>query len=124
MNPIISPEKLAILEKVGSQDIQALCATIRSMQQEINELRIAEEICNSEEMMWLIAGANHADAHLATLREFWPQWKAVGGGYGGKRAKAAWSACSLSTIKDDRGLPRRTTSKDGRDHMPRAHDDS
>lgn len=30
----VSPEKLAILEKVGSQDIQDLCADIRAMQQE------------------------------------------------------------------------------------------
>jgi hypothetical protein len=39
----------------------------------------AVEMVSSEAFMWLMAGANHPEAHLDALREAYAEYKAAGG---------------------------------------------
>ena len=44
--------------------------------------KAAQEICDSEAFMWLMAGANHPEMHLDVLREAYDRYRELGGGYG------------------------------------------
>lgn len=46
---------------------------------------LADAILGSESFMWLMAGANHPDAHLSALRPAFDKWLAAGGKSYGKR---------------------------------------
>ena len=46
---------------------------------------LASAILGSESFMWLMAGANHPEAHLSALRPAYDKWKAAGGKSFGKR---------------------------------------
>lgn len=46
---------------------------------------LANAILGSESFMWLMAGANHPDAHLSALRPAFDKWLAAGGKSYGKR---------------------------------------
>jgi hypothetical protein len=43
---------------------------------------IALAICNSEQFMWLMVGANHTESHLRALRPAFKRFTELGGGYG------------------------------------------
>ena len=40
---------------------------------------IAMEIVESEEFLWLMAGANHVDIHLQALKPAYKAWQEAGG---------------------------------------------
>ena len=46
--------------------------------------RLANAILGSESFMWLMAGANHPEAHLSALRPAFDKWVAAGGKSYGK----------------------------------------
>jgi hypothetical protein len=46
---------------------------------------LANAILGSESFMWLMAGANHPEAHLSALRPAYDNWVAAGGKSYGKR---------------------------------------
>lgn len=46
--------------------------------------RLANAVLGSESFMWLMAGANHPDAHLSALRPAYDKWMAAGGKSYGK----------------------------------------
>lgn len=46
--------------------------------------RLANAVLGSESFMWLMAGANHPDAHLSALRPAYDKWLAAGGKSYGK----------------------------------------
>lgn len=41
--------------------------------------RLANAVLGSESFMWLMAGANHPEAHLSALRPAYDKWQAAGG---------------------------------------------
>jgi hypothetical protein len=47
--------------------------------------RLANAILGSESFMWLMAGANHPEAHLSALRPAYDKWTAAGGKSYGKK---------------------------------------
>ena len=47
--------------------------------------RLANAILGSEAFMWLMAGANHPPAHLASLRPAYYKWLSAGGKSYGKK---------------------------------------
>jgi hypothetical protein len=47
--------------------------------------QIAHQGFQTEAMMWLMAGSNHVEAHLAVLRGGWEAYIAAGGRTWGKR---------------------------------------
>lgn len=47
--------------------------------------RLANAILGSESFMWLMAGANHPEAHLSALRPAFDKWNAAGGKSWGKK---------------------------------------
>lgn len=46
---------------------------------------LAQAICDSEQMMWLMAGSNYPEMHLADLRRAYREYVASGGGYRNKK---------------------------------------
>lgn len=48
---------------------------------ELKQLRAAEHILSSEPMMWLMAGSNHVDSQLASIRGAYREWQQLSGGY-------------------------------------------
>lgn len=46
--------------------------------------RLANAVLGSESFMWLMAGANHPEAHLSALRPAYNNWIAAGGKSYGK----------------------------------------
>lgn len=47
--------------------------------------RLANAVLGSESFMWLMAGANHPEAHLSALRPAYDKWAAAGGKSYGKK---------------------------------------
>ena len=47
--------------------------------------RLANAVLGSESFMWLMAGANHPEAHLSALRPAYDKWTAAGGKSYGKK---------------------------------------
>lgn len=46
--------------------------------------RLANAVLGSESFMWLMAGANHPEAHLSALRPAYDKWISAGGKSYGK----------------------------------------
>lgn len=46
---------------------------------------IADTILSSESFLWLMAGSNHIDGHLATIRPLYEDWIKSGGKTWGKQ---------------------------------------
>ena len=45
-------------------------------------IRLMTQFCDSEALMWLMAGANHPELHLEALRPIYNEYRETGGGYG------------------------------------------
>jgi hypothetical protein len=46
---------------------------------------IAEQILGSEAFLWLMAGGEHTEHHLAAVRQAWTVWRDAGGKAWGER---------------------------------------
>jgi hypothetical protein len=60
----------------------------------------ANAVLGSEQFMWLMAGANHPEAHLADLRTMYAEWQRLGGVTWGKK-KSDEAVIDPATVTSD-----------------------